>query len=259
MTDTKLTTEQCIQEEQYAYPYHYIPQQDSNTFSQTHHWSWGFRYLGGLRVVIDILQGIAFESLVDIGCGDGRFLREVASAYPGVDLLGIDYSRRAVELASAMNPGLHYERHDLLDSPLPRQFDVASLIEVLEHIRPDQVGSFIEAAGKTIKDDGHLILTVPHTNKRITTKHFQHFTSEGLRGLLSDRFTDLTFIPFDTKSVLLEALLLLLGGHGKHYVITNARLIGWFNNLYQRRFLYTGEEARCLRIAAVGRKKPRPG
>ncbi len=45
-------------------------------FSQLRHWSWGYRYLGRLQVVFDLLDGLEFDSLLDVGCGDGRFLRE---------------------------------------------------------------------------------------------------------------------------------------------------------------------------------------
>ena len=41
------------------------------------------------QLALDQLAKIGFTTLADIGCGDGRFLREVAQAYPGKQLLGI--------------------------------------------------------------------------------------------------------------------------------------------------------------------------
>ncbi len=67
-----LDTIQLTQEEQYTYPYHHIPSWEANSFAQNQYWSWGFRYLGGLKVVMDALEGIDFKSIIDIGCGDGR-------------------------------------------------------------------------------------------------------------------------------------------------------------------------------------------
>ena len=54
---------QSIQEKEYSFPYHYIPEISEEGFSQVKHWSWGYRYLGGLRVVIDQLNKISFNSL----------------------------------------------------------------------------------------------------------------------------------------------------------------------------------------------------
>ena len=100
MQDKKLEPQQEIQEAEYGYPYHHIPQWTNGFFSQTHHWSWGFRYLGGMQVVMDLLEQEEFGSLVDIGCGDGRFLCEIARQYPNKHIAGVDYSERAIRLAT---------------------------------------------------------------------------------------------------------------------------------------------------------------
>mgnify|MGYP000507057572 CR=1 FL=1 len=52
---------QSIQEEEYSFPYHYIPEISEKGFTQVKHWSWGYRYLGGLRVVIDQLNKIRIQ------------------------------------------------------------------------------------------------------------------------------------------------------------------------------------------------------
>lgn len=79
-----------IQEAQYKYPYHYIPRVADGCFSQLQYWSWGMHYLGGMEVVLNQINSWTFDSLVDVGCGDGRFLRELAAERPAIDTLGID-------------------------------------------------------------------------------------------------------------------------------------------------------------------------
>ena len=69
-----------IQEREYAFPYHYIPSALNEGFSQTRHFSWGFRYLGGLSVVAEEVARLEPTSLIDIGCGDGTFA-DVLSKY----------------------------------------------------------------------------------------------------------------------------------------------------------------------------------
>ena len=255
MNDQKLERQQEIQEEEYGYPYHHIPQWTNGFFSQTKYWSWGFRYLGGIQVVTDLLEQEKFESLVDIGCGDGRFLVEMTRQYPDKHLTGVDYSERAIRLANAMNPDIDYRLTNIIERRLPDKFEVATLIEVLEHIPPHLVDEFLKACAEAVQDGGRIILTVPHLNKVLEAKHYQHFNSNILRSVLSPYFTDLTFFPFDSRSRVINGLFRLLGGRGKHFVITNRRLLSWFFHLYRSRYNYASNESGCNRIAVVGRKK----
>jgi len=123
---------QLIQDSQYSYPYHYIPTLGDNVFSQVQYWSWGFRYMGGLQIVIDQLKDRQFESLVDVGCGDGRLLKELTLLYPEKRLLGVDYSQRAILLAQALNPSLDYDVVDIIENPLLERFDVVTLVTLLQ-------------------------------------------------------------------------------------------------------------------------------
>ena len=255
ITEQKLDKEQQIQEVCYEFPYHYIPSWENETFSQVRYLFWGFYYLGGIQVVLDQLKTITFNSLIDIGCGDGRFLREVSNFYPRTKLLGIDYSESAISLARAMNPHINYEVINLIETTLPEQFDVATLVEVLEHIPPTQVDSFLKSVADSINENGKLILTVPHANKPVQSKHYQHFTSSQLLSLLEPYFQDIIFIPFGVRSLVMAILLRILGGDGRNFIITNSRLVSWFYKLYLNRYLYTDYESKCSRIAVVCRKK----
>lgn len=252
MTGRTLDTLQHVQDEQYDYPYHYIPTLGDDTFSQVHYWSWGFRYMGGMKVVTNQLETRTFRSLIDIGCGDGRFLREVSRVYPTAELLGVDYSEKAVRLAKAMNPDLRYEVVNLIDEDLSTRFDVATMIEVLEHIPLEQVPAFCEAAVRILNDGGRLIITVPHENSRLLDKHYQHFTSQSLRNLLEAHFREITFIPFDGRSRFIMGILKhIIGGDGHHFVLTNRKVLSWFYRVYTNRYLYASSEEECGRIAAV--------
>jgi 2-polyprenyl-3-methyl-5-hydroxy-6-metoxy-1,4-benzoquinol methylase len=248
------TAEQRIQDDQYEFPYHYIPAREGGQFSQTRHWPWGFRYLGGIRVILDQLEGVSFDSLVDVGCGDGRFLREVADRYPEADLLGVDYFQRAVNMANAMNPELEYRCRDITEESPRRHYDVATMVEVLEHIPPDDVDEFVGAVAERVRPEGVIVATVPHENKAVTNKHFQHFDRRTLRAALEGPFEALRLVPFDdVYSLGLRAWARLLGGRGDNFLITNPRFRSWFYDVYESRYLYTDWE-HCGRVAAVGRR-----
>jgi len=257
MTDRDHDTTQQIQEDQYEFPYHYIPSDGDSDFSQTRFWSWGFRYLGGIRVVLDHLEDVTFDSLIDVGCGDGRFLRELHERYPNGDSLGVDYSERPIRLARAMNPGLEFETADIIDDEIDGEFEAMTSIEVLEHIPPADLPEFVEAMGDLLVADGTLILTVPHENKDVRglDKHYQHFDSGSLASALEPTFTVSEFVYFDTQaSYVIDAFERLLGWNGDNYLITNQRILNLFYRTYVDRYLYADTEAECARIAAVCRK-----
>lgn len=247
-----------LQEGQYAFPYHYIPDIKPSKFSQVRYWAWGFRYLGGIQLVLDQLGKAPFSSLIDIGCGDGRLLREIAGRLPGKQLLGIDASQRAVQLAQAFNPGIRYDTVDLLNNKLGEKFEVATLIEVIEHILPQDLPEFMRAVADTLTPGGRLILTVPHENKPVIKKHYQHFNSAKLKALLEPHFEDFRFIPFDIQASRSPRMWLIervLGAKGKFFLLTNARLLYFFYASYLKRYLYAPNEACCERIAVVCTKR----
>jgi 2-polyprenyl-3-methyl-5-hydroxy-6-metoxy-1,4-benzoquinol methylase len=251
MTSEPLDQKQQHQEDQYEYPYHYIPELGDGKFSQTQPWSWGFRYLGGIRVVLNELEQLTFDSLVDLGCGDGRFLRELHQEYPKIETCGIDYSQRAINMANAMNPEINYECRDITQDPSPRKYDAGTLIEVLEHIPPADVDDFLDASRKLVTDDGTVIITVPHKNKPVNPKHHQHFTQTQLHDILSPYFESVNIKPFDDyASWFLRIFIFLIGNTGDHFLITDNRVMSFLWWMYVNRYLYTSEN-RCGRLLAV--------
>ena len=53
-------------------------------------------------------------------------------------------------------------------------------IEVLEHIPPQEVSSFIKNLVERTSIGGHVILSVPTTVKPLTEKHYRHYTFDSL-------------------------------------------------------------------------------
>lgn len=253
---SRLSKVQSIQESQYQYPYHYLPEFADGKFSQAKYWSWGMQYLGGLELVLSRLNDLNFKSLIDVGCGDGRFLREVNKNFDQVQLLGVDYSSSAIQLATALNPSIEYKCLDITSSFLEQKYDVATMIEVLEHIPPKDVSAFLDSVRDLISPAGVLIVTVPHVNKRLNAKHYQHFSSNTLRHVLSDSFQVDVIMPFERLSRLNNYMLKLLGYTSySNYIITNHTL----NSLLYERILSgclnEQSENKCGRILAIAKPK----
>ncbi len=246
-----MDTPQTLQDSLYRVPYHYLPVVEGGRFSQHEYWSWGYRYLGRLHVTLALLEQHPFESLLDIGCGDGRFLREVQQRFPGKRLLGIDGSAAAIRWAQILNPDVRFEHLDVLDRTHDERFDVVTLLEVIEHVPPARLPEFLRAAARPLRPGGRLILTTPHTNMRLDPRHYQHFDSARLRELLEADFDGVACTPFDYIDWRTRVLLQALGGSGRYYLVTHAGLNTWFYRRYMTRRLRGSGETGCHRLAAV--------
>jgi len=242
------------QEQQYALPYHYIPQCEHSCFSQHLYWSWGMQYLGGIFLLLDLLDDIKFKSLFDIGCGDGRFLREVNNRYSNKRLMGVDYSMRAVNMAKALNPEIQYKCLNICEYDKSiGLYDVVTLVEVLEHIPVNELDEFVAYISKYLKSDGRLILTVPHKNKSLQVKHYQHFDSQSLYSLLDPVFKIEKAFYFDKASRIFEGLKKTLLGN-RFFILNNQFLLNCIWKVYQKYF-FICDEARCGRICVLAIKK----
>src|SRR3954469_16748684 len=82
------------------------------------------------------------KTVVDIGCGDGAFVRALAGA--GADALGIEVSEHAVAVARERDPAHRYELGGAERLPLEDgSVDVATLMRSLHHV-PDPNAAFPE-------------------------------------------------------------------------------------------------------------------
>lgn len=183
------STNQKIQEDQYQFPYHYIPQFQNEKFQQNYNFSWGYEYLSYLYFTMEKIKEIAPSSLLDVGCGDGRFLHEVNKQLSIANLLGVDYSQKAIDLAKILNPSILFIAGDIKNRELSKnKFDCITLIETLEHIPPEETKDFLIGVKNFLKPEGRLILTVPSDNVPVTPKHYRHFNETSLKETIKDSF-----------------------------------------------------------------------
>ena len=179
---------QAIQEKEYVFPYHHLVQRkpDIELFRS---WPGGLTYLFTQDLIMSKLRSLDFESLIDIGCGDGKIAMEILKEFPGKTVCGVDYSHKAIAWAQLLEPQINFYAQDISQQQLEKQFDIGCLVEVIEHIPTTDLPEFLRAVASTIKNNGHLIVTVPHRNAPKPRKHFQHFTKQSLANAMSERFT----------------------------------------------------------------------
>jgi SAM-dependent methyltransferase len=243
---------QKIQENQYDFPYHYIPEWGNSLFEAHKHWPWALRYIGGLKLVSDECLSEDFSALIDVGCGDGRFLREMKRLAPGKSYKGVDYSEASIRYAKAFNPDIDYVCADVEDLKEDHnRYDVLTLIEVVEHIPPEKVEAFLRACRQMVQPGGRIILTVPHANKPLNDKHYRHFREADLEPLMASISSDVNYFYFDKKNRLLRLMLALIGGSGSNFIVTNRWVTNMVRKFYFRYGLRAPTEEQCMRIGCV--------
>lgn len=252
-----MRSEQKVQEQQYDFPYHYLPTIGKSGFSQTLTWSWGHRYLAGLHLVIEEVQRLKPNSLLDVGCGDGRFLHEIRKIMPHAQLSGIDYSEKAIKFACAFNPGLNFQAADINDYCIDECPEIITLIEVLEHIPKPEVDSFLARLAELCDNKTVLIMTVPHENKPLSSKHFQHFSGESVVAALQPHFEIVRLKFFDRLS-LADRIIERIMGRETSFALLNSKRVGGLIHKYLRSRMMLGcEEKMAGRIYLECKRKSR--
>lgn len=179
----KDTNEYKIQNAQYAFPYHHLAHMGDwhgHVFPSmdTYYWS-GFEYLAYNQHIIEKIMSLEPKSLLDVGCGDGKFLQllrdKVSFAGKNMKMDGIDISQEAINLACCLNlgGGVSYQMLDI--SGVTDKYDCITCIEVLEHIPDDIVPCVIAHIHRCLKPGGVAIICVPSTNIPKLDKHFRHY------------------------------------------------------------------------------------
>ena len=177
----KLTSQQENQEHDYSFPYHYL---DLKLEDQRLN---AIEYLHYLQKIKEKIQPFYGQKILDIGCGDGRFIYELKHEF--VTLVGLDYSEQAIRFARAFNPEILFYTLPLENLPTKETFDVIVLMEILEHIPQKDIPHFLKHVRKHLKKDGKIILSVPSIHMEQPKKHYQHFTAESIQATLDTSFT----------------------------------------------------------------------
>lgn len=103
--------------------------------------------------VMAALRSSGAKRVVDLGCGEGKLLRELLKDKQFDEILGMDVSIRSLEIASKRLkidnlPSFQAERIKLIHGSLTYRdkrlagFDAAAVVEVIEHLDPPRLSAF---------------------------------------------------------------------------------------------------------------------
>lgn len=120
--------------------------------------SWLFKKR--LSVVLKYVKIINPKSLVDMGCGDGSFIRLLNDNKLKFDeLFGIDLNKNVLLLNKNIK-NCKFEAKNIEDTKFPSsKFDAVVCLDTLEHIR--NVHSALKEDCRILKDGGYLITSEP--------------------------------------------------------------------------------------------------
>lgn len=167
---------------------------DALSRSQREHAFYGFysEMAGGVTQILQAqyhaylpyVPRLPGHRLLDIGCGAGEFLAFLSEQ--GIPAIGIDLD--AGEVARACARGLAAEQGEALEylARCSESFAAISLLQVIEHVPPDQVGSLLEACVGALAVGG--VLLVETVNLRHPNALNGFYTDPTHRVPLSDNY-----------------------------------------------------------------------
>jgi SAM-dependent methyltransferase len=103
----------------------------------------------------------AGSDLVDLGCGDGGFLRAARSRVRRA--VGVDHNRDGIECLRADGIEAYAEPFESFSDRNEAAFDVACSFHTLEHLA--SVGGLMGAAVRCLRPGGRLFLSVPNADR----------------------------------------------------------------------------------------------
>jgi 2-polyprenyl-3-methyl-5-hydroxy-6-metoxy-1,4-benzoquinol methylase len=118
------------------------------------------------KLALTFRREIEGKSMLDVGCGEGTFLREVARLVRHGKLCGIDTSEvcigRNIESTQRQKDPIEFLLRDVIDFELPDRFDVVFSHQVLEHIAPADLPAHIRSVHAALKPAGKFIVILPN-------------------------------------------------------------------------------------------------
>jgi SAM-dependent methyltransferase len=139
------------------------------------------RLVSRLRTLPDLLQS---GRLMDIGCGNGAFLRSFGRAFPDWDMEGLEWDDKYRSTVESVPGVKNLFTGDI--SLVPGNFDAISMIHVLEHIESPL--GLLQKVKDKLKPGGLLFIQLPYYVENpfelFVADHATHFDRDTARSLL---------------------------------------------------------------------------
>lgn len=162
--------------------------------------------LSRYKFVAKMLAGA--DNVLEIGCGDAFASRIVRQEVKRLTVSDFD----AVFIEDArqiQDPKWPVEAlvHDLLDGPVPGNFDAAYSLDVLEHVQPADERRFLENLCASLTADATVIIGMPslesqaHASPQSREGHVNCKTMPEFKALMEDYFTSVSMFAMNDEVV----------------------------------------------------------
>lgn len=141
---------------------------DAGYYQALHDTNPAFQNNNWLTQDLEILRGWGGRSVLELGCGNGRFLDRAADHWPRV--VGVDWAKSPVlDHVLERHPGVAFVQADILAWTPDELFDLVVSADFLEHLPPTAMADALrrfDAFGKrhyhriACYDDGHSHLSI---------------------------------------------------------------------------------------------------
>jgi SAM-dependent methyltransferase len=111
------------------------------------------------RLALTFRRELQGKSVLDVGCGNGVFLKSLARLMPHGELWGLDTS--AMNTLEAEHP-FKFIQQDITNFTVPRQFDVVFSHQVFEHIAPADTADHLRSIHAALAPSGKFIVCLPN-------------------------------------------------------------------------------------------------
>ncbi|HUS89459.1 MAG TPA: class I SAM-dependent methyltransferase [Desulfosporosinus sp.] len=102
-------------------------------------------------------------AILDVACGDGKFLHFLKER-GFTNLSGVDICPEQVRLASQVVPDVTEDSAiDFLEEQ-SRSFDLITGLDIIEHLKKDDIFRFLEGCFAALKPGGQLVLQTPNAD-----------------------------------------------------------------------------------------------
>ena len=130
-----------------------------------------------IATVLSVLRSVGARRVADLGCGEGRLVKELLDDPRFTEVAGVDVSHRALEGAARRlhldrMPERRRERLTLFQSSLTYRdrrlagYDAATLLEVVEHVEPSRLAA-LERAVFGAAQPRHVLVTTPNAEYNV--------------------------------------------------------------------------------------------
>mgnify|MGYP001054298904 CR=1 FL=1 len=174
--------------------------------------------------------------LLDVGCAEGIFIKEVNKRFSNIETYGIDFDKKSIEIAKkkfGLKNLYSYSLEQFYQYSIEKnlKFDIITFFEVLEH--QSDPNNFLNICSKLLNENGYIAGSVPNSKSVFRglggypPHHFLWFDKKSLYNVLElNGFADIKifFVERDLKELASTAQAVstgILGLKLRNFIIRN--------------------------------------